>query len=79
MVEGPNPILKPSFRNRIKGRNHLLLIAIGGSGWFFLNDALVSKLDLSDNMDSGQVSVMGDFFHGHHGSPEFENFNVWAP
>ncbi len=79
VVEGPNPSLRGGFRSRIRGRNHLLVIAIGDTGWFFLNDGLVSKLDLSHNMNSGQVSVMGDFFHGHEGSPEFENFNVWAP
>ena len=61
------------------GRNLLLLIAIGDTGWLFLNDDLVSKLDLSHNLDSGWVSVMGDFFRDHQASPEFENFNVCAP
>ena len=60
-------------------RNHLLLIAIEDSGWFFVNSELVDRLDLSHNMDSGWISVMGDFFRDHQGSPEFENFNVWAP
>ena len=60
-------------------RNHLLLIAIGDSGWFFVNGDLVDRLDLSHNTDSGWISVMGDFFRDHQGSPEFEDFNVWAP
>ncbi len=60
-------------------RNHLLLLAFGDSGWFFLNERLIAQLDLSHNLDSGWVSVMGDFFLDHQGSPEFENFNVWAP
>ena len=60
-------------------RNHLLLLAFGDSGWFFLNERLIAQLDLSHNMDSGWVSAMGDFFLDHQGSPEFENFNVWAP
>ena len=64
-----------SFLNR----NHMLLLAFGESGWLFLNDQLVAKLDLSHNMDYGYVSVMGDFFRSHNGSPEFERFNVWAP
>ena len=60
-------------------RNHLLIIAIEGAGWFFVNDRLVAKLDLGHNLDSGRVSAMGDFFGSHQGSPSFENFNVWAP
>ncbi len=60
-------------------RNHLLIVALGDAGWFFVNDRLVAKLDLSQNQDSGGVSAMGDFFQSHQGSPSFENFNVWAP
>ena len=60
-------------------RNHLLVIAIEGAGWFFVNDWLVAKLDLGHNLDSGNVSAMGGFFANHQGSPSFENFNVWVP
>ena len=60
-------------------RNHMLLLAFGDSGWLFLNDRLVAKLDLSHNLDSGDVRVMSDFFHGHDGSPKFEGFHVWTP
>ena len=60
-------------------RNHLLIIAIEESGWFFVNDRLVAKLDLGHNQASGGISAMGDFFSNHQGSPNFENFNVWAP
>ena len=63
----------------LQSRNHLLLLAFGDSGWLFLNDQLVAKLDLSHNMDYGSVSAMGDFYLGHDGSPKFEDFNVWAP
>ena len=59
--------------------NHLLLIAIEEFGWFFVNDQLVAKLDLGHNLDSGQVSAIGDYSLYHQGSPSFENFNVWAP
>lgn len=59
--------------------NHLLLIAVGDSGWFFINGELVSKLDLRHNMDSGEITAAGDFYHGNNGRPEFRNFNVWAP
>ena len=60
-------------------RNHLLLIAIEESGWLFVNEQLVAKLDLGHNQTSGGVSAMGGFFRSHQGSPSFENFNVWVP
>ena len=60
-------------------KNRLLLFAFGDVGWFFMNDRLLGKLDLSYNIDKGRVSVMGDFFPRHRASPEFENFNVWVP
>ena len=60
-------------------RNHLLIIAIEGAGWLFVNDRLVAKLDLGHNQTSGGISTMGDFYLNHQGSPSFENFNVWAP
>ena len=60
-------------------RNHLLIIAIEGAGWFFVNDQLVAKLDLGHNQGSGVVSAMGDYYRSHQGSPSFEDFNVWAP
>ena len=79
--EGPNPALRGAFNRvtRKRGINHLLLIAIGDTGWFFLNDDFTAQLDLSHNSDSGDISVMGDFFRNNHGSPEFRSFNVWAP
>ena len=61
-------------------RNHLLMIAIEGAGWFFVNDRLVAKLDLGHNQVSGgYFGTVGDFSLDHQGSPSFENFNVWAP
>ena len=60
-------------------RNHLLVMAIEGAGWFFVNDRLVAKLDLGHNQTSGRIGTMGDFFRSHQGSPSFENFHVWVP
>ncbi len=60
-------------------RNRLLVIAVEGSGWFFINDQLVTKLDLGHNQDVGEVSAMGGFFNNHRGDAQFINFNVWAP
>ncbi len=64
---------------RLLNRNHLLVIAIEESGWFFVNDQLVAKLDLGHNQASGGTSAMGGLFDSHTGEPSFENFNVWAP
>ena len=60
-------------------RNRLLLIATEESGWFFINDNLVAKLVLGHNQDVGNVGASGDFFRDNQGSPEFKEFNVWAP
>ncbi len=54
-------------------------MAFEESGWFFVNDSLVAKLDLGHNLDSGDVSAMGGFFNNHIGEPSFENFKVWVP
>ena len=63
-----------------RSRNHLLLLAFGDSGWFFVNGQLVAKLDLSQNLDTGHVLAMSGFFRSDQGgSTEFENFNVWTP
>ena len=65
--------------SRLLSRNHLLLIAIEDTGWFFVNDELIDKLDLSQNQDHGEISASGDLFLDHRSSPEFYDFNVWAP
>ena len=64
---------------RILNRNHLLVMALENVGLLFVNGEYVARLDLSHNQDHGDVSVMGGFYSSHRGSPEFENFNVWAP
>ena len=64
---------------KLVSRNHLLLIAIEDTGWFFANDELVDKLNLSQNQDQGEIRAAGDFFLDHRSSPEFHDFNVWAP
>ena len=63
----------------LSSRNSLLVMAFEESGWFFVNDSLVAKLDLGHNLDSGDVSAMGGFFNNHIGEPSFENFKVWVP
>ena len=58
--------------------NHLILLAMGGNGYFFVNGQLVSQLDLSHNLSNGGVSAMGGYYNDHTGEPSFENFNVWT-
>ena len=62
----------------LRDRNHLLLVAIGEFGYFFLNGELLPSLDLSHNQDYGTIAIMGNFFKDNLGSPSFENFNVWT-
>ena len=59
-------------------RNYLLVIAVGESGWLFLGDQVVTKLDLRHNDDIGTVSATGGFFDNIRGKIEFLNFKVWA-
>ena len=66
-------------RITLGSRNHLVLIALYEFGFFFVNEQLVALLSLFHNQDYGGVSVMGDFFLDHQGSPSFSNFNIWTP
>ena len=66
-------------RAALRNKNHLVLLAFGESGWFFLNDTLVAELDLGHNQDHGEVKAMGGYFEDSRDSPTFENFNVWVP
>lgn len=65
-------------RLTLGSKNHLLLYAIEDVGILFVNGELVTRLDLSHNLDYGSVSVMGGFYNDHTGEPEFEKFNVWT-
>ncbi len=78
-TEVASDFVRSSGANLGQSRNRLLLIALGESGWFFINDQLITKLDLGHNQDTGGVSAMGDFYLNHFSSPEFHGFNVWAP
>ena len=66
-------------RLSLRSENHLLLYAISDTGIFFVNGELVGRLDLSHNLDYGNVSAMGGYFSDHTGEPSFSNFNVWTP
>lgn len=57
----------------------ILLVAIQEVGLLFINGQLIDWLDLSHNLNYGDVSVMAGFYNGHTSEPEFENFIVWTP
>ena len=59
-------------------KNHLLLIVIAETGWFFVNEHLIARLDLSHNLGYGDVSAMAGFSGEHSGEPEFGDFNIWT-
>jgi serine/threonine-protein kinase len=45
--------------------NSLRLIAWGNSGYFFLNDKYVTKFDISNNQDSGDIEAITAFYFDH--------------
>jgi serine/threonine-protein kinase len=62
------------------GTNRLLLIALDDTGYIFINDKLVTELDLSLRNHSGDVTVVTTFFIGNEieGSvTTFSDFTVW--
>ena len=63
----------------LRSSNRLILFAIDDIGLLFVNGKFIARLDLSHNLDYGGISVMGDFFLDHQGSPSFSDFNVWTP
>ena len=64
----------------LRDRNHLLIIAVEESGWFFVNGRLEAKLDLGRKTWTLGTSVpWADSSRNHTGEPEFEDFIVWVP
>lgn len=62
------------------GKNHLILIADGKVGSFYLNGVKIADLDLSTRMKSGGVAAAVSFLPGRNiemGSTEIEGFTVW--
>ena len=56
------------------GKNHLMLMALGDVGWFFVNQTLVASLDLSDLMGAGEVFISASVASGGETTIEYENF-----
>ena len=60
-------------------RRHLLLVGFGPVGLFFVDGELVSRLDLSGNLERGEVMLVGGTDDDNVGEMRFVNFRVWAP
>lgn len=58
----------------------MLVIVIGDSGVFYVNDRFVASLDLSGLTEAGDVTVATDIATAHEIEGEvtrFEDFTVW--
>ena len=60
-------------------RMDLLLAGFGPVGLLFLDGELVSRLDLSGNLERGEVLLIGDTGDETMGPMQFANFRLWVP
>lgn len=83
---GSNPVLEMSGRafslnTRADGQNTLMLVAVGGTGLFYVNGDLVRELDLREGAAHGGVGVGSGFFEGGRlpgQQTQYEDFRVWS-
>ena len=61
----------------IKREVHLRLIAVGDTGWLFLDGDLLTTLNLKHNEREGEVAALASLFMGNVGVVGFEGFRVW--
>jgi len=60
--------------------NRLTLMAQGKKGYFFVNNELVARLDLSSRTDGGEVVAATAYYTGHEidgAVTKVENFTIW--
>ena len=58
---------------------HLLMVGFGSVGLLFMDGELVSRLDLSGNLERGEVLLIGDIGDETVDPVQFENFRLWVP
>jgi serine/threonine protein kinase len=71
----------PNLNVDQNGSNLVKLIFKGNQGFFFLNDALVAKFDLSVRMSSGSVWIVTGMFGGDEvagAETKYSDFNIWS-
>jgi serine/threonine protein kinase len=64
-----------------KGTNLIRLVAQGERGWFYLNNALISELDLSARMSAGAVYIASGIFQGDSiagKSVQYSEYRIWS-
>ena len=59
LVQGDS---SPAIETRGAARNHVRVVAAGGTGWLFVNDAFVAELDLGGLAESGELRLLGAWF-----------------
>ena len=59
--------------------NNLLLIAFNQNGLFFINGNLTARLDLSHNLNHGEINIMSGFFNTHPGEPSLPQLHRMDP
>ena len=70
-----------SFTTAAGGTNHVRVIAVGRTGWLFINETFTAMLDLSASTKSGTSSAMTGFFVGNSivgRTTTFADFVVWS-
>lgn len=69
------------LNTNINEANRLTLIAQGNKGYFFINNALAARLNLSSRTTSGDVVAATAFYTGHEvdgAVTKVDNFTVWS-
>ncbi|MCB9420656.1 MAG: protein kinase [Ardenticatenaceae bacterium] len=62
------------------GQNELILAALGGQGYFFLNGRFIATLDLSSRTEAGDLAVATGFYTDSErpgASTTFTDFTIW--
>ncbi len=61
--------------------NRIKLIFQGNRGWFFLNDTLISELDLSARMNSGEIYIATGIFQKSKNPgavTKYSEYSIWS-
>jgi hypothetical protein len=77
IVQGKLPSLDVSEN----GSNMVKLIFQGERGWFFLNNEMISELDLSTRMNPGSIFIATGIFQGDGkagSSTRYSDFSIWS-
>jgi len=71
----------PSLDVSENGSNMVKLIFQGERGWFFLNNEMISELDLSARMNPGSIFIATGIFQGDGmagSSTRYSDFSIWS-